>query len=103
MVTLKFIQFHYTTNEFSGSKYPKSILFNFEHTSTKKGQPRCDVTDVLAQTTPLPWWMNSFHDAVIHESDTVLLFSELNEVFFFFLDPENMFLDNENKLIFGVT
>ena len=33
-VTLEIIHFHYLKNVFSGSKYPKIILFNFENKST---------------------------------------------------------------------
>ena len=75
---------------FSGSKYQKNILFNFEKGSTAWNA--AFVSSIVVGGQPfaiaageVEWW------------HTVLLFSKLNKIFFGYFDPENIFLDNKNK------
>ena len=40
-ITLKIVYFHYLTKNFSGSKYPKHLLFSFENRSTGCNVLKC--------------------------------------------------------------
>ena len=62
---------------FTGSKYPKNILFNFENRSTAFG-----------------WTIHA--QVNVNARQSVIPFSKLNKIFFGYFDPENIFLDNKN-------
>ena len=98
---------------FSGSKYPKNIFFNFEKGSTGKYQrykcfvqvSKCLSIKGAEDAINKPHSFELATHAVgnmyfIADQDKVrrmLLFSKINKIFFGYFDPENIFIDNENK------